>query len=52
MCSKLSGELENFTRLAVVSSQEYETFKTSNIASYKQAPFVLGIQIIATISFH
>ena len=52
MCSKLSGELENFTRLAVVSSQEYETFKTSNFASYKQPPFVLRIQIIAIISFH
>ena len=47
MCSKLSGELENFTRLGAVSS-----FKTSKFPSYKQRPFVLIIAIIAIISFN
>ena len=52
MGPKLSGELENFARLAAVSYWEYESFKTSKSASYKQRPFVLIIQIIEVISFN
>ena len=50
MCSKRSGELESFTRLAVGRSWEYGSFKSSYLASYKQRHSILRIvQIIAIL---